>query len=273
MVKLKLRLLRKKQLIGAFFLFQVFGWTVNASLSDSLSYNLSLEDNQNFYRERDYDKIHSTDFSFMAKLAGVDYSYSVMMGASHQNNLQKDTTLANTNVALGSKASESFLGSAWKPSYGLNLVLPTDKEQKRNTHFRGAFGLRGTLNRSFAFLGLDILYSLSLNKNFHEFDLNADGRPLTEYSLKNRLGLDLVLTDKLSISLLFDYINGLTFRQFAREKFSANIEIGYQLTKTLSASLGVATEGNAKQANEFDSNISFFNEEVSVIHTGISLLF
>jgi hypothetical protein len=75
------------------------------------------------------------------------------------------------------------------------------------------------------------------------------------------------------LSLIFDYINGLTYRKFARERFSSNIEVGYQINQSLSASFGVGTEGSAKKANEYDSNLSFYNENTSVIHSGISLVF
>jgi hypothetical protein len=274
MPKLK-QILKKIGLAGSFLILQSLFQLAGAETSESLVYNLSIEDNQNLYEGRDYDKVHSTDFGFTPKYSQGDFSYSAAFSVSHQNNLQQDTTLANTNISIARKPFESFLGTEWKPAMGLNVSLPTDEEQKRSSHYRGGLGLRGSLGRSLAFFGLplEVLYALSGNKNFHEFDLSAEGTPLIEYSLKNRLGLDLSLTEKFTLSLLFDYINGLTYRRSPREKFSANLESSYELSKKISASFGVATEGNAKKSNDFDSNVSFFNDNTSVIHTGVSFLF
>lgn len=274
MPKLK-QIVRKIGLSISFLILQSLFQVAEAENSKSISYSLSIEDNQNLYEARDYEKVHSTDFGFTPKYSLGDFNYSAAFSVSHQNNLQKDTSLGNTNISIARKPFESFLGTDWKPAMGLNISLPTDEEQKRNSHYRGGLGLRASLNRSLVLLSLplEVLYALSGNKNFHEFDLSAEGTPLIEYSLKNRLGLDLALTEKFTLSLLFDYINGLTYRKSPREKFSANLETGYEFNKEFSASLGVATEGNAKKSNDFDSNISFFNENTSVIHTGVSLLF
>jgi hypothetical protein len=268
---------KKIYLVGGCLLIQTILQfaEANTTAPNTLAYSLAIDDNQNFYNEQDYNKIHSTDLSLTAKYTKDNFNYSLGLSLSQQNNLQQDTTLANTNLSMASKPFDAFFETPWQASYGVSLTLPTDQEQKRSTRYNGSFGLRGSLTRSLSLLNLpiDILYSLSGSKNFHEYDLNAEGRPLTEYSLKNRLGLDLSFTEKFSLSLLFDYINGLTYRQHAREKFATNLEIGYQLSKKISASLGIATDGSAKKANDFDSNISVFNANTSIVHSGVSLLF
>lgn len=263
-----------KQVIGALFL--LLSQQLGAEETKNVfGLSLSIEDNQNLYQEQDYDKTHSTDLSIIPQYSQNNFGYSLHLAASQQTKQSKDITLANTTLSISRKPFESGLGSELKSAYGITFVFPTDSEQVKDSRFQGAFGLRGSFNKAITFLGLplELNYGLSGTKNFHEYDLNANGRPLTEFTLKNRLGVDVSFSDKVSFGILFDYINGLTYQKSPREKFSANLEVGYQLAKNANISAGVATEGNVKKSNGDDSNISFFNENTSVIHTGLSLAF
>jgi hypothetical protein len=234
-----------------------------------------VEDNQNLYEEKDLEKSHSLDFSLTPKYNAESYTISLSISGAKQLNLGEESSLANTTLNAFSKLQPTSLGESYMGGFGITAVLPTNSEQIRTTRFQGALSLGASLLHSTFFLKLPLTvsYSLSGAKNFHEYDLNGEGGPLTEFSLKNHFSFDLSFSEKFSFGLSLDYINGLTYRKSPREKFAANIELAYQLAKSTSLSTGVATEGNAKKVNGDDSNISFFNENNSVIHTGLAFVF
>ncbi len=250
-----------------FIILTVFVYEqIALSLENNANLNITLEDNQNLYTENDYAKIHTTDLTVLTLFNADQWSFSGTIGASHQMNLQNSSTLTNT-VLMASKKAETAFG------YAFGLILPTDQDLVQSTRFRGAATTKGSLGTSFNILNkkMDVKYSLLVTRNSHEFTTDSDGHPLMEYIFKNRIESNLAITKTLSFGVLFDYVNGLTYEQNPREKFLSNVEFDYMLNEASMISLGVSTDGNAKKANNDDSNIKFFNENTSVIHTGISL--
>jgi hypothetical protein len=252
----------------------MFVLILGAQLKAQTNVSVSLGNTQNIDHGIASEKINTTDLEVAVKSQLKKISFQVVASGSAQNNHQGEASLANTLFSV-QENPKSLFNSETSSAVGLSVTLPTDSELRDTTRFQGGFGVFHALvsNTSVLSSPLSILWRLGIAKNFHEFDLGNEGQALTEYSVKNRLGLTSSLTSHLQLQISLDYINGLTYRKAAREKFSSSAQVSYAFTDLVSANFGVSTEGNAKKANELDSNVSFFNENTSMIQSGISLEF
>ncbi len=184
-----------------------------------------------------------------------------------ENSGSRQTTFSNTQLSLGLKGIK--FGSDFESLHSLTGTAATNEASQKRDRLNGAIGVSNGIR--FINPLVKIEYKLGLSKNFHEFNINAAGSPNVEYRLSNSLDINVPITQRLSISTVGIYRNGLTYGGFQRNLFSVDADINYDLNDKFSLNLGVSNDGDALKSNGIDSNISAYNENTSVVRAGLSL--
>jgi hypothetical protein len=179
----------------------------------------------------------------------------------------QDTTVSNTTLRAlfkGPQISENTTSD-----YRVSAVAPTNEAGREEQSFQGALALSGHIGNQYGILKTD--YTLGLNRNFHEFTTSAEGTPNIQYTLTHVLGLELAMTDKLSLAFEGSYKTGWTYKNFQRQSFTSSVSLGYQFNPTIAGSIGVSNEGSATKADGTTSNIKVFDENTSKVSAGITI--
>lgn len=234
----------------------------------AFSLDLAAEYSQKIAVEEQGARENSTDFTFSPayKINSI-LTLRAKTIVTKENSGARQTTLSNTVGTLtikGLKLNENFL-----TLHSISATAPTNEESKKRDRLMGAAGLTNGIRFKSAVVKVD--YKLSLSKNFHEFNINADGSPNVEYRLGHTLDVTVPITDKFSIEAVGLYRFGRTYGGFQRNTFTFDADINYDVTEKLTLNLGTSNDGNALKANGVDSNIDAYNENTSVVRAGISL--
>lgn len=234
-----------------------------------VSGKFSLENSQNLYN--DVNKINSTELTLWPTFKLGESSLSILVSISQDHQGVQNSTLSNTAVTWTLPSVKDLAGGLkWAPS--LSATLPTDREAYKNNRLQGGLAVISTLGKSkeTSSIPLDMAWSIRLGRNIHEFNLSAEGEPLVEYSLRNRLSFEYYFTDAVTVSLLSDYLLGRTYGGVIRPKFANALDLNLEVIKNWVVNMGVSTDGDALKYNGTDSNIELFNENTSVLRLGIT---
>lgn len=197
---------------------------------------------------------------FKARLIGI---------VTKEMNQKKETTVANTLLGVtieGFKISESL-----KTTHAVYSVLSTNKDAQEIDRLKG--GVRVNNGLSLEWNGLSLAYTLGIQRNFHEFNINAEDVPNVEWQLRQRLIASYEFLPKWSLSFLGDFNQGRTYGGFDRQSFFTDWSLEYAWNETLQFTAGVSNEGPAVKANGRDSNLSFYDDRSSKVHGGLVLAF
>lgn len=179
----------------------------------------------------------------------------------------ENTRLSNTSVGL--KTAGPQLGFL-KSGFSLTAVLPTDEHETKLSRFRGALALGASLSGQWK--NVQVAYGISGVHNDHEYTLSAGRTPLVQHSLKHTLGLEIDLFPRWSFSSGGTYKTGRTYQDFERHTYGFEAALQYSFSKELQASVGLSNEGRALKSDGTATNIQLYNENTSVIMTGVTFV-
>lgn len=181
----------------------------------------------------------------------------------------EDRQILISDFIIGLAIKGMALSEKLKTVHSLSGLVPTSestiKTERLKTSISAQNGLSWQMHPKFS-----TTYRLGLTKNFHEFNVNADGRANIEYRLAHRLDLKLNVTDAFYATAMGSYRIGRTYEGNERYGFQFAADLNYDLNANWSINLGTSNEGSALKPNGVDSNISLFDENTSVIRLGLS---
>jgi hypothetical protein len=149
---------------------------------------------------------------------------------------------------------------------GLTAIIPIAKNSKKNEKLQTA--LVASLGYS---LSPKALSALSLNlgftagHNFHEFDVDENGKILNKYSSNQSIGVSYAIS-KVSLSLNYTHKNRWTYQNVMREGFDLSQKATMTFIPEFYVSLGHTNSGSAVRPNGYESNISFIDDDNSLIY-------
>lgn len=231
---------------------------------------LALETGSTLHRQGTYERKTETGFGIAPSyrfsenwsLAG---NTAVLKDDSQEGN--GNTAFDNTNVTLSynRKLTPNLI---WKMQAG--GVLPTNPEMREQTSYQGAVKTGTGLTVDGLVLGSRIASGLVLTRNFHEYNIDADGGFNMRDSAGITLGGEVPLTEKFTFALNFTYSAGRAYSDDLRTKFSFEAGLSWAPTKQLNFGVGTSNTGSALQPNGRDSNIEFFDNNSSVVKMGMA---
>jgi hypothetical protein len=152
----------------------------------------------------------------------------------------------------------------------LTGVAPTDQNLRNDTSYQGAVKLGTGFNFDGLIHGSSLNYMATVGRNFHEFEIDKDGKFNLRDSFAQALTYNFPFTRAVSLTTQFVYSLARTYSDDMRTKFVAGADLGWQVTKAFSVSVGTSNEGSALQPNGVDSNVRFYDDNTSVIKLGLT---
>lgn len=239
-----------------------------SSAPSAWSLGLGLEYSENVAQVEDGPKDSGIEFAITPGYKINDtFALSGAFSMIQTSTEDKKPTASNTQTTLAMKGWE--LTPSIKTVHGATLVLPTSQVTRETDKLYAAFGVNSgvkmTMHPKF-----EMTYRLGLTRNFHEFNINANGSPNVEYRLTNSLNMKLILTDKINLVATGVYRMGRTYEGFERTDFQFDGDINLDVLESLSINIGTSNAGPALKANGVDSNISVYDEKSTVWRVGVS---
>jgi len=180
------------------------------------------------------------------------------------------------DAVLGGKYLAWKYQDTLKLSYGGNLLIPLSKASSEDNSLRTSLSFAPTLifNISkyiYSPFNMILSYSPRITKNFHRYTTSYQGDVNKEYGIDNNLMLS-ASRNKIQFSLGVGYNSSFNYRGTYDANFYITENIAYVLEKSLVISMGHGNGGSTLKPNGYESNISFFNENQSWFHLGITYL-
>jgi hypothetical protein len=203
-------------------------------------------------------------------IPSVELTSSITLGArsiiTQEYTQGRDTKLSNTQLNLGIKGPK--FTDKLESSFLVRGVAPTSEESQKRDRYQGGAGLGATL----AWTNKVVLlaYSAIGSRNFHEYNINAEGSPNIQYSFNQELKFGVEFIPKWSFSSSYIYKNGWTYRDFARQTYAYSAEIGYDITKSWNVAVGTELNADVFKPNGTDSNLKFYDENTSTVYVGVT---
>ncbi len=197
------------------------------------------------------------------------YNISVKAIIDQENSGAKNTKTSDTKITLGMEGFE--LTNTIKTTHGLSGVVPTSQTSQQRDRLKGAVGLINGIGFTGRYLTLD--YQLTLSRNFHEFNINAEGTPNVEFRIAHSFEIKVPITEKFYLTSQAVYRLGRTYGGIEKTSFEIHGDINYDFTKTFGMNIGTSNDGEALKSNGVDSNISAYNDKTSVTRAGLSYVY
>ncbi|QDK46476.1 hypothetical protein DOM22_15540 [Bdellovibrio sp. ZAP7] len=234
----------------------------------SWSVDLGLETYSNLMKEEAYERDSATSMEVSAGYRFNKITSMRLTGTLVKENSGAQNTYFDNTIASLSFKTPLTTDTAWINT--LAGVLPTNRQLQDETSYQGAVRIGTKLAFNNLFWGSSATTALQATRNFHEYNVTADGGFNIRNNLQGVLTYNLPLFSKLSLQTLFVYTTGWTYLEDTRQKFSVGADLAWEFTPAFSAYIGTSNEGNALKANGIDSNIEFFNDTSSIVKAGLS---
>ena len=210
---------------------------------------------------------HGTDFTLILGYNLSDiFSVKAKGILNKQEEGPKDTTYSNTQVTFSMKGKK--LNDQFQTVHAVIGVIPTSKESLETDRLKGSVGLANGIQYDGLFAAAT--YILTLTKNIHEFNFNAEGKANVEYVLSNSLEVVIPMGDMFSVSLAGLFKNGRTYGGFERSSFEFGADLNMAVSKNLGINIGTSNKGAGVKPNGTDSNIAAYDANSSVYRLGAS---
>ncbi len=225
------------------------------------------------------------DFDDGSRRDGMDYmmrinlkinnKYSLRAQGGYSQDLKYPESNDFSDTSLNLQQSPSNWGKYLMGGFRLGLGIPTSKDShiRQNLYASVSTGLTLIANPDLLPKDLEIAGTLSLGRNFHQYETALDGRVNTQYSTSQSLGLTYNFNSKLSLSTTFMQRNTWSYQNVVRHSFDISEELSYQFNSTWVASLGHSNSGSTLRPNGADSNIQFFNDNNSFVYASTTVIF
>jgi len=237
------------------------------SLLSRFKLEFGLEHSQNVSVDELSRRSSSLDLGFGLMFKVNDNSSLFYKSAlSRSNTPPNDTEMSDSIIGLSIKGYE--ITEQFRTSHALLSIIPTsEKSQKENRLFAGV-GMSNGLSYSTDFITTS--YSLSVARNFHEYDFNADGLANIQYSLGHKVELSIAFAEKWSFVNSGTYKTAWTYANKQRFAFEYHSDLVFDASDKMSLNLGTSNVGNALKANGQDSNIKVYDENTSILRAGLN---
>ena len=229
----------------------------------------NLETASNLMKEGSYERSALTSLQATAsykfnKMTSIKASAVVVRDHTDQEN----TTFDNSSLGLNF-TNPVTTNIDWKNS--INGILPTNRQVQDQSSFQGSVSYMSGLNFKNLAWDSSAMTGVSLSRNFHEYDMSADG----VYNVRNTgsliLSYSLPLFGELALDTMFKYTQAWLYNDDTRSKFAFNAELSWSFTPKFAVYVGTSNEGSALKPNGVDSNIEVFNDTTSIVMAGINL--
>lgn len=235
--------------------------------SKKLSLDLGLSYSSNMYANDDVNHSASTALDITTAYKVTDrLTTTALATVVKENTQQKNLNMSNTTLRASYKTLEITPGLVW--SNRLGVILPTNRESQLVDRLRlgTTLGTRLTLTKENVVLPFTLIGTVTVQRNFHEFETNANGSENNRYGLTEALSLDLNFTDEITLSTAGNYKTALSYDGTKKYSFETSMDLGYAITKAFNVSVGISNGGSALKANGVDSNISFLDKKSSELN-------
>jgi hypothetical protein len=225
------------------------------------------------------------DFKDGTRKDGIDYelraaysfapNYSIGTIAGYSQDLKNsaESDFANTSVTVRRKGTP--WGSYLVGGYGFGVNLPTSKKssQGQSLYLGTSASIVLDVNPEKLATGLEIKSSVSLTKNFHNYNTAQDGSVNSSWSSLQLIGFQYSLPIKLGASLTVIHRNSLSYQDVLKDSFELTEEIFYSINQTFTVSIGHTNAGSSLKPNATDSNVQIVDEKNSLVYLGLALGF
>lgn len=178
-----------------------------------------------------------------------------------------NVTFDNTNVSL-STTQELSPTIAWRNSFG--GVLPTDQTLRDQTTYAGAVKIGTGFIFDGLVLGSTFSYKATLTRNFHGYDMTADGIFNIRDSLSQGISYELPVSRSVAFVSSLMYVAAQTYQDDLRTKFSMAVAADWSPNRDFTFEVGVGNEGDALKPNGRDSNIQLFDDTSTAIKASVT---
>lgn len=236
----------------------------------SFGLDLSLSYSSNMFDQGQYDRTAGTTIELTPSYKFTENLTGAILGSiTQQETGQRDVEAANTIARLAYKIAQ--ITPELSLLTRLDGVAPTNKVAKETDRLQGAVGtaIRAIYDNKNVTLPFKVTAHLGLQRNFHEYNVNAENKRNNEYGITESLTVVLKPVESVSLTALGIYRIGISYDGPQKYTFETGLEAGYDITEALSVSLGVSNNGSALKPNGIDSNISFLNEKTSEVSLGL----
>ncbi|WP_409477997.1 hypothetical protein [Pseudobdellovibrio sp. HCB154] len=231
----------------------------------------SLSYASNMYADGEYDRTSSTSLSFIPSAKITDRAtLSIRTNFIKDHEGAKNFYMSNTTLRLSHKTAEINPTLTWRNR--IDGIAPTNRDSQLTDRLQGAVGVGTSLtyaNKNTT-LPFTIVGLLSAQRNFHEYDMNADGAKNNQYGITQGLSLDLSFTDSLTLSIAGNYRTAMNYDNKPKYSYDTSIDLDYGLTDNFSISTGISNGGSALKANGIDSNISFTDKKTAELNVAMN---
>lgn len=229
------------------------------SLSASLreSSNLISRGNPGSERQTQLDLTAGVSISNWGKL-------SVNQGISKSHQQAEDLDVTNTKFGL--RHNKIRIHRDADIQDGIYLKLPANRQTREKDRLRLAIGIENFIDIRLGQGPILISNRILLNKNFHDFSVNANGVPTVEWSLNEGVTIGADLSKVINLSVDFSYITSRTYRATTKSRLDISEEVGFQILPNLALSLGHTNGDDLVGSTERSSNVAAFDETTSTIY-------
>lgn len=234
----------------------------------------SLSYTSNMYAEGEYDKASSTALFIVpsAKLTQKS-TLSIRTNFIQDHEGAENFYMSNTTLRLSHKTAEITPNLNW--GNRLDGIIPTNRDSQLSDRLQGAVAVGTSLRYSNKNTVLPFTMGgvLAVQRNFHEYDFNADGAKNNAYGITQGLTLDLQFTDNLTLSIAGNYRTAITYDNKRKYSYDTSMDLDYALSDNFSISTGISNGGSALKANGIDSNISFTDKKTAELNVAMNFTY
>lgn len=231
----------------------------------------SLSYASNMYAEGEYDKASSTSLSLIPSAKLTDKTtFSIRTNFIKDHEGAENFYMSNTTLRLSNKTAEVTPNLTW--SNRLDGIVPTNRDSQLTDRLRGAVAVGTSLRYSNKNTVLPFTMGgvFAVQRNFHEYNINADGANNNAYGITQGLTLDLQFTDSLTLSIAGNYRTAINYDNNQKYSYDTSIDLDYGLSDNFSISTGISNGGSALKANGIDSNISFTDKKTAELNVAMN---
>ena len=117
--------------------------------------------------------------------------------------------------------------------------------------------------------GLKVRYVPSVTRYVHRYTQQVSGEPNSRYALSNQLIFSYAFADRMNLLLEQAYTRRWSYGGTSRDSFSFGQAVSYNFAENWEAVIGHYIGGSALHINGSDSDVRFFDDDVSRIYMGL----
>lgn len=242
-------------------------WAISTSVARSNS----------LYVTNDGNEISSVDLTIAPMIIlSPNYNMSILIESS------QDLKVEEWDFGRGILGFKKYSGyelfvKRVKMTPGLSFGFPLSKAAKASSLNVATTGsLRFDVNPDFLVSKkLSLATSVSLTRNFHQYDTSLEGKVNTKYSSAQGFEIGWAFDSRYSLSANLTHIDTVSYQGVARDYLSHGQEFGVQMNPRLSLAMGHAWGAPyvaTRKANGQDLNFELIDDRNSLVYVQLGFL-